>query len=100
MSFAGHTFDMINRVKQNRALLKARRERILELRDKLYGVDTYIPKSGSDKEYRKLTEKERQELKHEIIKLERREKWGKLISFIIALLLTIGIFYLIINIFE
>jgi hypothetical protein len=58
MSFAGHVLDMINRQKQNRALMVARRERFRFIREK-YAEHPYHWPEGEKPEHRKLSEADR-----------------------------------------
>jgi uncharacterized protein YdcH (DUF465 family) len=93
MSFGGHVLDMINRLSQNRAMLKVRSERYKNLRDQYYGVNTPSERH-SNLQYRKLTKEERLALKMEIIRLERRDRIIQIVAFIVALIITVsGMYY-------
>ncbi|MEE4259204.1 MAG: hypothetical protein V2I62_05550 [Bacteroidales bacterium] len=92
MSFGGHVLDMINRLAQNKAMLNGRRERLRELRDMYYEVNK--PADNPTRyQYKKLSEKERQELKLEILQLEKRDRFVRMFAIVVALVITIGIFY-------
>ena len=94
MSFGGHVLDMINRLAQNKAMLNGRRERLRGLRDIYYEVNK--PTQTSKRHiYKKLTEEERQVLKREIIKLERRDMLVRILALFIALVGTLATFYFI-----
>ncbi len=96
MSFGGHVFDMIGRLKQNNALLKLQRERYRELRDMYYNVQTPAA-SHKGAVYKKLTKQELEALKKEIARLERRDIIVKVLAFIIALIITVGGMYFILS---
>jgi len=95
MSFGGHVFDMIGRLKQNNALLKLQ-ERYRELRDMYYDVQTPAA-SHKGAVYKKLTKQELEALKKEIARLERRDIIVKVLAFIIALIITVGGMYFILS---
>ena len=92
MSYGGHVNDMINRLRENRELLKLHRERYRELRDMYYHADD----DGSHRNTarKKLTKKEYAALKKELKRLERRELIVKILALTIAVVTTVGGLYL------
>jgi hypothetical protein len=84
MSFAGHVFDMINRAKQNRAMLTARRERTSKVREAyINAVNVRAKTTFEDKE---ITPEELAIIKDDIRKKFRKERRLELI---VALCATI-----------
>ena len=96
MSFAGHAFDMISRMRENRALLKLHRERYREMRDMYYDVNAPAA-SHKGTEHKKLTKQELEALKKEIARLERRDIVIKVLALIVAITVTVGGMYFLLN---
>jgi NTP pyrophosphatase (non-canonical NTP hydrolase) len=93
MSFAGHVFDMIQRDKQNRALMKFRRNRMRENINKLSTKTTSYPNNISyevvDRIIKNKNERELREEQHFL--------FAKILLFsivIILFLMILGIRYL------
>ena len=73
MSSAGHVLDMINRSKQNRALLKGRQERFEKIKEKYfkelsYHVDFQDRCKLSSEELIQIKQKIKKKIKHSEIK--------------------------------
>lgn len=95
MSFAGHTMDMINRIKQNRELLTDRRRKRQRIRE-IYRDVGAIQYESNRPVHRKITAEERkqirEQLRHEYRTLIRK----RFVSLGIALILALGFFYLVV----
>jgi hypothetical protein len=97
MSFAGHVFDMIQRDKQNREMLKYRRNRMKANRDKAYAKKTSYPNTNISSE---VLEKIIKNKKERELEQERHFLFAQILFLgivIIALLLIFGIRYFILK---
>ena len=93
MSFAGHVFDMIQRDKENREMLKYRRNKMKESRHKANAKKTSYPNATISPE---MLEKTIKDKKKRELKEERHTLFAKILSLcivIISLLFILGIGY-------
>ncbi len=86
MSFAGHVFDMISRLKDNRNLISSRHFNY----KKQYRTHLELSKE----KLKKITPEERLRIKALIIKQRKKQFVRKIISLFIALLITVALMYL------
>ena len=93
MSFAGHVLDMINRIEQNRRLLKAPHERIREVRDAYREAGAIKYKAGKPY-HKKISEKEKQKIRQKIIRSRRKERWKDASVLFISTVIACAILYL------
>ena len=92
MSSAGHILDMMNRLKQNRALLRARRDKTRNIRQAYLNVGVH--KHDSDKPiHKQLSEEDRQKIRQQIAQEYRKARWEKIFAFILSLLIVICFIY-------
>ena len=94
MSFGGHVIDMINRQKQNRALLTAHRDRAKFIRDKYleYGVRHY---QDFKPKHRALTDQEKRIIRERIKRDYRVARFNSMVFTAIAIMLLVyGILWL------
>ena len=90
MSYAGHVLDMINRIKDNEALRKAKRSRYKKLRN-AYATAT-VRKGPVNKPETKLSKKELEAIKEKIrndLKRERRRAWSLTITFTLIITMLV-----------
>jgi hypothetical protein len=94
MAYGGHALDMIMRLKANRDMKKARREKLQKAKDShSHATHMHYPgpkKSEIDPE---ITEKVKQEFQNKL-KNESRKRWINtiiLLSITVALIILIGI---------
>ena len=92
MSFAGHVFDMINRVEQNRKLLRATRERLREVRD-AYREAGVIRYEASKPVHKRITEAERQKIRKVLIKARRKEMIRAVAALLVSTLIAVVFLY-------
>lgn len=89
----GFAEQMINRLKENRLLLRTPGERMRKIRQ-VY-LDAGIINYESNKPvHRILTEEERQKIRKKIIRQYKKERWKKALALLIALILTSAFLYL------
>ena len=98
MSFGGHIADMVNRIEQNRRLLKATRDRMREVRDAYREAGVIRYKSGKPF-HKKITEEDRRKIRKEIIRMRRKERRKEVIVLFISIIITGIIFYLLFYLF-
>lgn len=91
MSFAGHVFDMINRMKYNESLKQSRRERYGKLKEKFYN-ELHIRNNPIREIYK--SKKEIESIKKKIRQDIRKEKINTSVKVALAIFLLIVVYYL------
>jgi len=89
MSFGGHVYDMNQRLRQNRALAQARRDRTNSVRQKLFDM----PKKHIEhrKKLKSYPPEYRAKLQKRLIVIKKREIRNQIITLLVTTLLVSGI---------
>lgn len=93
MSYAGHVFDMINRIKQNRDLIMSRREKIANLRERYLELTPYEKRDFYEKKIpREELKRIKADFRKKIIKERRR---GIFLSILFTSIVIIAVIILV-----
>ncbi len=88
MSYAGHVFDMINRFKQNRSMLKSKKQKELYKENFISSSNTHKFKNN-----KQLSEQKRKEIIQRIQVENIKERKKKLLSLIISFIIIVLLLY-------
>lgn len=96
MSFAGHTQDMINRMRGNKELMKSRKERYSKVKEQYLKVKSTIYSTGNSESLQNAREL-RYQIRLEYIKQRKKQFYIRMIIMFAICLVCVALVYFFVN---